>query len=124
MAYGRISSHKELEVWNRAMDLTEQVYRLSERLPVDERFGLVLQLRRAAVSVPSNIAEGAGRGYPGDFVRFLAISLGSLAELETQLLISERLGMLKSVEIPYGTLVATRQMLIRLSQSLQRPKTI
>ncbi len=73
------------------MDLVEQVYVITNRLPQDEKFGLTNQLRRAAVSIPSNIAEGAARKSDKEFIQFLYVSLGSIAEIETQLLISERL---------------------------------
>lgn len=84
--------HQQLRAWQQAMDLVELVYRETAMLPDDERFGLVSQMRRAAVSVPSNIAEGAARGSTKDFTRFLMMARGSLSELETQLLIAQRLG--------------------------------
>ncbi|QNP41635.1 four helix bundle protein [Lysobacter solisilvae (ex Woo and Kim 2020)] len=87
-----MKSYRELEVWREAIDLVGSIYALSSRFPSDERFGLTAQLRRAAVSVPSNIAEGHARSSTRDFLRFLSISLGSLAELETQLVIAHRLG--------------------------------
>src|SRR5436190_967215 len=85
-----IKSYRDLRVWQRAMDLTEAVYRATERFPVTERYGLVAQLRRAAVSVASNIAEGHARSR-GDYIRFLVMSAGSLTEIETQLFVSQRL---------------------------------
>lgn len=87
-----LTSYRELEVWKRAVDLVEAVYELSRTLPDEEKFGLVSQVRRAAVSVPSNIAEGYGRQHRGDYIRHLSIANGSLKELETQLLITGRLG--------------------------------
>ena len=86
-----IRSYKDLVVWQRAMDLTTITYRLAAKLPRDERFGLVSQLRRAAVSVPANIAEGRQRATKKDFLRFLAIAAGSLAELETLIALVQRL---------------------------------
>ncbi len=86
-----IKIHQRLAVWQDAMTLVEQVYRLSSGFPADERFGLTAQLRRAAVSVPSNIAEGAARGSTPDFLRFLAFARGSLSEVETQILLARRL---------------------------------
>ena len=83
--------YKDLIVWQRAMDLTTEIYRLTKNLPRDELYGLTNQLRRAAVSIPSNIAEGNGRASTGDYVRFLIIARGSTAEVETQLLICVRL---------------------------------
>lgn len=83
--------HERLEVWRDAMALVEGVYRHSGALPDSERFGLTAQLRRTAISVPSNIAEGAARRSTQEYLRFLSIARGSLAELDTQLQIAERL---------------------------------
>ncbi|GAB3341481.1 four helix bundle protein [Marilutibacter aestuarii] len=83
--------HQRLEVWHDAMALVTGVYEYSSRLPREERYGLVPQLRRAAISVPSNIAEGAARGTPRELHRFLSIARGSLSELDTQLEIAARL---------------------------------
>src|SRR5487761_1679764 len=80
--------YKELLVWQKGMSLAKGVYGLTARFPTDERFGLVSQMRRAAVSVPSNIAEGQARHGTREFLQFLSHSSGSLAELETQLLLS------------------------------------
>lgn len=79
----KIQSFKQLVVWQRAMELAEEVYRLTESLPSSERFGLISQIRRSAVSIPSNIAEGRQRGTRKDFAQFLRIADGSAAELET-----------------------------------------
>lgn len=76
-------NHKEMEVWKRSMDLVECVYSVSQNFPKNEAFGLTSQIRRAAVSIPSNIAEGAARKSNKEFLQFLAISLGSLSEVET-----------------------------------------
>ena len=86
--------HHELLVWQDARKLVMDIYRLSSFLPNEERFGLVAQMRRAAVSVPSNIAEGAARATPKEFIQFLCIARGSLSELETQLILSRDLGFL------------------------------
>ena len=88
--------YRDRIAWQKAMDLVELVYRLTQDFPVDERFGLISQLRRCAVSVPSNVAEGQGRGGNGDFFRFLQIAHGSLRELETQIEISFRLSFIDS----------------------------
>lgn len=84
--------HERLDVWRDAMALVESVYEVTARFPNDERLGLTLQLRRAAVSVPSNIAEGAARRSTAEYLRFLSMARGSLAEIGTQLEIAERLG--------------------------------
>ena len=89
-----VQSYKDLIVWQKAMDLVVEVYRLTAKFPADERFGLTIQIRRAAVSVPSNIAEGQGRGPGQDFVRFLNMARGSLQEIDTQLILAVRLGFL------------------------------
>ena len=85
-------THHDLKLWQESMQLVEGVYRLTSAFPDGERYGLISQMRRAAVSVPSNIAEGAGRSGEKEFLKFLSISRGSLSELETQLLLASRLG--------------------------------
>lgn len=85
---------KELKVWQKSIDLAVDVYKASSFLPVDERYGLISQMKRCSVSIPSNIAEGAGRGTSAQFKYFLTISQGSAFELETQLIISNRLDLL------------------------------
>lgn len=84
--------HKDLLVWQDAMALVEQVYRLTSSFPDQERFGLTAQLRRAAVSVPSNIAEGVARRTTREYLQFLGIARGSLSEIDTQIEIARRLG--------------------------------
>ncbi len=91
-----LKRHKRMAVWQLAMQLVEQVYQLTALLPEHERFGLISQMRRCAVSVPSNIAEGAARRSDKDFLRFLGIARGSLMELDTQLEICFRLGFLQN----------------------------
>jgi len=103
--------HRELDVWRSSMDLATAIYSLTKRLPNSERFGLVNQMRRAAVSVPSNIAEGAARGSSADFARFLLIARGSVAELETQLELTERLELAHVDRGIVESLQAIRQML-------------
>ncbi len=87
-----LRSHHDLDVWKLSLDWVEAVYRCSSMWPSDERFGLVSQVRRSAVSVAANIAEGAGRRGTGEFIQFVGIARGSLAEAETHLLIARRLG--------------------------------
>jgi four helix bundle protein len=89
-----IRSYKDLLVWQKAMELAERVFVVTKQLPADERFGLISQLRRASVSVPSNIAEGYGRGTRPDYLRFLRTARGSLFEIATQLQLSSRFGYL------------------------------
>lgn len=87
-----IRKYQQLIVWQKSMLLVSEIYRLTQGFPDNEKFGLTSQLRRAAVSVPSNIAEGSGRGSDKDFCRFLYQARGSLTEIETQLLIAQQLG--------------------------------
>ncbi len=89
-----LKSYRDLGVWKKSIDLVEQIYRVSKDFPPDERFGLTSQVRRASVSVPSNIAEGAARFGTGEFLQSLSVASGSLAEAETQLIIANRLEML------------------------------
>ncbi|MCA9858552.1 MAG: four helix bundle protein [Thermomicrobiales bacterium] len=92
--YRTIQDYRDLRVWQLAMDFAIAIYQSTNAFPTDERFGLTSQLRRAAVSVPSNIAEGNARNSTADYLRFLRISRGSLAEINTHLLIAKRLGYL------------------------------
>jgi len=85
-------THKDLDIWKMGLDLVETEYRTTEQFPKDEHYALSSQLRRAAVSVPSNIAEGAARSSKREFLQYLYVSLGSLSEVEAQLIISGRLG--------------------------------
>jgi four helix bundle protein len=93
-----VKNYSELIAWQKAMDLVETVYTASRRFPKDEAFGLTIQLRRAVVSVPSNIAEGQGRKSRAEFLHHLSIAFGSLREVETQLVIARRLQYLTSQE--------------------------
>ncbi len=116
-----VRSYQDLEVWRQSMELAETVWRLSARFPAQERFGITSQLRRAVTSVPANIAEGAQRNKTGEFLQFLGIASGSLAETETFLLLAERLGLAP----PDRSKVALEQadsvgrMLTGLKRSLQ-----
>ena len=94
VASGEVRHYRDLVVWQKAIVWVETVYRSASKWPMDERFGLTSQVRRAAVSVPSNIAEGCARRGPAEFLRFLSIARGSLAEAETQLILANRLGYL------------------------------
>jgi four helix bundle protein len=87
-----VSSYKDLMVWQRAMQMSLAIYRLSAGFPAEERFVLTSQLRRAGISVPSNIAEGYGRGTRKDYKHFLAIARGSTLEVQTQLIMASELG--------------------------------
>ena len=115
-----VRSHEDLEVWKLARTLTADTYRITASLPLEERFGLQSQMRRAAVSVVSNLAEGAARDSRADFSRFLAISMGSLAELEVQCTVCEDLGYLSRDEDFLRKIRAVRIMLAGLRRVLLR----
>jgi four helix bundle protein len=85
---------KELKVWEKAVELVLEIYKIVSKFPKDETFGLTSQIKRAAVSIPSNIAEGAGRNSDNDFVRFLSIAQGSSYELHTQIVLANKLNLL------------------------------
>ena len=116
-----IKDFKDIVAWQAAMLLVVEVYKFTSRLPKDERFGLVMQMRRAAVSVPCNIAEGYGRRSTGDYIRFLQISSASLRELETQALLVVRLGMAlnRETEALEGLIQRTQQLLSALIRSVK-----
>jgi four helix bundle protein len=100
-----IRTYRDLVAWQKAMELTEVVYQATAAFPDREKFGLVAQMRRSAVSVPSNVAEGFGRGRPAEFRRFLEVSRGSLFELQTQAELARRFGWIKG-----ETLTAMRDL--------------
>jgi len=112
-------THKDLEVWKRSLDLVEKVYSMTRSFPKEEVYGLTLQMRRAAVSVPSNIAEGAARGSKKEFVQFLYIALGSLEELETQFILACRVGLTSDRSLSH-TIDEVRKMLLGLLRFLKR----
>ena len=113
-------SHRELIAWQAGMDLLVESYRVAAQLPVVERYGLASQLRRAATSIPANIAEGHGRATRGDFLRFLAIATGSLRELQTHLEAIARLEYLPLEAVAAANKASNRVgfLLHRLRQSL------
>ncbi len=86
-----MKTHRDLDAWKNAIALVTYVYKITKGFPSDEKYGLISQIRRSAVSIPSNIAEGAGRNHNKEFIQFLYIALGSASEIETQILISYNL---------------------------------
>jgi four helix bundle protein len=112
---------KDLQVWQRGMELAKRVYEMTRKFPPDERFGLVAQMRRSAVSIPSNLAEGQARHTTGEFVQFISHSEGSLAELETQLRLSVEIGYCDATEAE-GMLVFMEE-LRKMLNSLRRRLT-
>jgi four helix bundle protein len=117
----KIESHEDLDVWQLAMTLVEHCYTLTKHFPKDELFGLTSQIRRAAVSIPANIAEGYGRDSTGNFIQFLRIAQGSSRELETHLLLSTRLNMadVEQIQSCRETAVRVSKMLRGLIRSLE-----
>jgi len=95
----KVKHYKELKIWQKGMDMAKSVYRLTAQFPAEERFGLIVQMRRAAVSVPSNIAEGQARSGTREFLQFLSHANGSLAEMETQVLLSVDLGYCREPDV-------------------------
>ncbi|MFD2785471.1 four helix bundle protein [Hymenobacter rubripertinctus] len=94
-------NYKDLRVWQHGRELVKTIYLLTQKFPADERFGLTNQMRRAAVSVPSNISEGAGRQHPKDTIQFLVIARGSLYELETQCYLAFDLSFISADDLQY-----------------------
>jgi four helix bundle protein len=92
-------SYKDLEVWKLSIELVKEIYQITEKFPPSEIYGLTNQMRRAAVSIPSNIAEGQERNSAKEFRQFLAIALGSVAEIETQLIIAKEIHYLTEAEV-------------------------
>ena len=103
-------NHKELDVWKEAMNLVIEIYHLTASFPASEQYGLTSQLRRAVVSIPSNIAEGCARRSEKETLRFLSITLGSIAEVETQLMLAERLNFTKNIQLLIEHLIKIRQL--------------
>lgn len=111
-----ITNHKDLQVWKKSIELARNIYILTKSFPKEEMYGLTSQIRRAVVSISSNIAEGAARNSDKEFIHFLYIALGSLAELETQLIISKDIGYLDKLDID---LEEIRKMLLGLIKYLK-----
>ena len=111
---------KELLVWQKAVEMSISIYQITDNFPAKEVYGLTSQLRRSAVSIPSNLAEGAGRNKPREFVNFIGIALGSAFELETQLIIAQKVGLINEIDFSeiIKQLVEIQNMLYGLKKSL------
>jgi four helix bundle protein len=116
-----VSDYKDLLVWQKGMELVSLIYRLTRAFPTDEKFGLTSQMRRAAVSIPSNIAEGQARHTTGEFIQFLSHAEGSIAELDTQLIIAIKLNYCESAAVQpmQNFITELRKMLNGLRRKLQ-----
>jgi four helix bundle protein len=95
----KLNKYRELIVWQKSIEFAEKIYLVTKHFPMEERFGLAAQLKRSAVSIPSNIAEGAGRESKREFSQFLSISMGSCFEAETQLILANKIGMISNEEL-------------------------
>jgi len=115
---------RDLIAWQKAIELAKEIYRITQRMPDSERFGLISQTRRAAVSIASNIAEGNARRHRRDYIHFLVIARSSLAELETQLVIASELKMLERTGTTMPLLRETDRILQGLIRSLQRRREL
>lgn len=111
-------NHKDLDVWKKSMDLVEEIYKITNTFPESEKFGLTNQIRRASISIPSNISEGAARKTDKEFVQFLYIALGSLSELETQYLIAIRLHYIQENKEIENKLNEIKRMIVGLRNYL------
>ncbi len=114
-------THKDLIVWQKAMELVEKVYKITNKLPKTELFGLISQMQRSAISIPANIAEGAKREHKLEYIQFLSIANGSAAELETELLLTEKLYPKFKQEVKYSLTLLDEvlRMLYSLMRSLK-----
>ena len=115
-----LRNYKELKVWQKTYHLSLEIYKATANFPAEEKFGLTSQIRRASISIPSNIAEGYGRNTTNKYIRFLNISYGSICELETQILISGDLGYIKNTKLNKLTdkILEVERMLKALINSL------
>ena len=121
-----VKSYQDLSVWRKGMDLAEQAYRLTSEFPREELFGMTSQIRRAAASIPANVAEGWGRNGTTEYMQFLRVAQGSLKELETHLLPSQRVGLVQAAKVEPLLSLATEvgKMLNALHGSLKHRRTI
>ena len=117
-----MQSHKDLNVWKKSMEFVQNIYRLTRKFPQEEQYGLSAQMRRSAISIPSNIAEGAARNSKKEFKPFLYISLGSAAEIETQLEIAEGLGYISDGKTLQTNIIEIRKMLMGLISFVVKKK--
>jgi four helix bundle protein len=121
-----LSSYRDLLVWQKAMELVVETYRFSSRFPKEERYGLTSQLRRAGISIPSNIAEGYGRASRKEYLQFLYVGQGSLKEAETQIILAEMLGYVSkdATEPLLGKAALVGKLLGGLIRALQRKTSV
>lgn len=121
-----MNKFKELRVWQEAAELAVDVYKITKHFPSEEKFGLVSQINRTVISISSNIAEGAGRNTKKDFSQFLSIAIGSTFELESQLLISQKLNFISEEDLEkiLSQILLIQNMLFKLKRSLIEEKSV
>ncbi len=117
-----MNNYQDLKVWQKAMNLVENIYQVINTFPNEEKFGLVSQMKRSSISIPSNIAEGAGRNHQKEFRNFLSIANGSTSELETQIILASKLNFINDNETEklVSQCVEIRKMNYALQRSLQK----
>lgn len=116
----KLKTHKDLEVWKQSMGLVDMVYLMTRSFPKEEIYGLTSQIRRAAVSIPSNIAEGAARRSSKEFIQFLHVALGSVSEVETQAIIAQRLNYADDTSSIDEQIEKVRKLILGLVRYLKR----
>ena len=114
-----MKTHKDLDIWKKGIELVVNIYKITKDFPANEKYGLCSQMQRAAVSFPSNIAEGAARNSKADYIRFVYIALGSLSELETQMIIAEKLGYTPKAEDLLNKIEILRRMVLNFIKHLK-----
>ena len=112
-------NHKDLDAWKLSIEFVSDIYNITKTFPKDEFYGLTNQIRRSAVSIPSNIAEGSARQSDKELIQFLYIALGSLSELETQLIIAKNLAYISNIENLTDSLVSIRKLIVGLIKYLK-----
>ncbi|MBC8196763.1 MAG: four helix bundle protein [Candidatus Marinimicrobia bacterium] len=117
-----MSDYKDLNVWKISIDFVENIYKIANNFPKEEVFGLSSQLKKAVISIPSNIAEGANRNTNKEFVQFLYIALGSASEVETQLIIAKRLNFVNVIDDELENIMKIRKMLNALIRAMKNLK--
>ena len=117
-----MKTHKDLDIWHNGVNLVTEIYKVTKNFPKEEIYGLIAQMRRAAISYPSNIAEGAARNSKTEYIRFLYISLSSLSELETQVIIANNLGYISCIDDLLTELEALRKMTLNFIKYLKNKK--
>jgi len=116
--------HKELDVWKESIEFVVEIYKITGTFPKEELYGLISQIRRSSISIPSNIAEGSARNSDKEFIQFLYISLGSMAELETQIIISKELNYINDITSVINRINKIKQMILGLIKYLKKKQNI